>query len=84
MLELVIVLIPVGDAERLKVIPCSAVLVTVLLGLPDAPDTAADEGCIGDDQVELAPETSLVDTVSVSLAGIRLDDVSEDAIVPEV
>lgn len=82
--KLIPALLPEGSTDRLKVIPASAEVILVLLRLPDGPGTAADEDCIGDGEVELAPWPNLIDAERVSLAGMRMSDVSEDGFELEV
>lgn len=76
----VLVLAPVGSAERLKVIPSSVGLVEVPLRPTDKPIEVDGDGCIGDDQVEFAPAPNFVDDVNVSLAGICEPGTFEDKV----
>lgn len=57
--------------------PNSAVLVLVLLRLPGKPAVVVNDGRSGDVQVEFAPEPSLVEDVSDSLAGICVTEPCE-------
>ena len=80
-------LAPVGSAERLKVTPDSAVLIVVLLRRLGKPAVAVNDGCTGNDEVEFAPEPSLVDGTSDSLAGTCVPGVCKGIVVdiaPEV
>lgn len=63
------VLILVSIAERLNVIPNSALPVVVLLSRPGKPVVVAKDGRIDDVHVEFAPETSGLDDLRGSLAG---------------
>lgn len=67
--------IPVGSAERLKVMPAPDVLVIVMLMLTGGLNvTFRDDCCFSDIQIALTPVATLLEDISVSLAGMRVPE----------